>query len=181
MMDAHIPERGPVRSKAEARAAAESIARRMKVTAPVPVEEVAVRLGVQVIPAPPNDAGLFGAFVLREGRPFILYRSSDVPARKRFTIAHELGHFILHSHSGEDTALFRDDRSSKGTAPKEIQANAFAAALLMPEWLVRERQPSPIPNSDDHTVDELAEAFKVSSQAMGIRLASLGLYTPPLI
>ncbi len=64
--------------------------------------------------------------------------------RQRFTIAHELGHFFLHRASSTvfvDAApiFFRDESSSNGSQREEIEANAFAAELLMPEDAIRQR------------------------------------------
>lgn len=174
----HIPERKPIRSKADARRAAESLVRRLGNSFPVWPRQIAVKLGVRVLEAPPTASGLSGAFLITNGQPVILYNSADGEVRQRFTIAHELGHFILHSRPGDTKILFRDDRSSKGTNIAEIQANAFAAALLMPEHVVRDKVKEHITGIHSDEIDGYARHFKVSSQAMGYRLADLGLYTP---
>jgi Zn-dependent peptidase ImmA (M78 family) len=62
---------------------------------------------------------------------------------------------------------------------KEIQANTFAAALLMPaDWILKEvgrlRARSPVP-SDDELVARLGRKFRVSREAMSYRLGNLGL------
>lgn len=176
----HVPERRPVRSKAAARRAAESIVQRLSTEFPIQPKAIAEKLGVRVLKAPPTHGGLSGAFLVSNGQPIILYNGADADLRQRFTIAHELGHFILHSRPGEAKVLFRDDRSSEGTRIPEIQANAFAAALLMPEPLVRERVKQHITGIHSDEVDTLAKEFKVSSQAMGYRLIDLELYTPHL-
>ncbi len=173
-----LPERRPVRSKAAARRAAESIATRLCDDFPVHPVEIAEKLGVNVIAGPDTGNGLSGALVIRGGQAVIVYNSSDPLVRRRFTVAHELGHYVLHTAPDIDAVLFRDDRSSKGTSVKEIQANAFAAALLMPEHLVRERISGPIPSIHNDDIDLWARRFKVSSQAMAYRLMDLGLYTP---
>lgn len=174
----HIPERKPVRSKMGARAAAESIYSRLGAGIPVQPKAIADALGVRVVKAPPTTTGLSGAFLITHGKPVILYNGGDGTVRQRFTIAHELGHFLLHSTAEENAVLFRDDRSSKGTSIREIQANSFAAALLMPELELRKRVPEHITAVHSDQVDELADEFRVSSQAMGYRLSDLGLYTP---
>ena len=108
----------------------------------------------------------------------ILVNQSDPPFRKRFTIAHELGHIYLHLQSdGEfvDTQvdLFRDTgETADNLSPEramEVQANQFAAGLLMPSELVRSQFQT------CSRVDELARIFNVSEEAMGIRLSRLGL------
>jgi Zn-dependent peptidase ImmA (M78 family) len=106
--------------------------------------------------------------------------------RKRFTIAHEIGHHILGhqfeagSHVHVDRGNFisqRGPRASQGVDPKEIEANQFAASLLMPSVWVRAaaaKIQSHGPLVDRH-VEELANEFGVSEQAMTIRLTTLRL------
>ena len=102
---------------------------------------------------------------------------TDVPFRKRFSIAHELGHHFLHLlHDGDfvDTELdlFRDIEDPDRDTPSkraEVQANQFAAALLMPEELIRTEW------QQTKNVANLARRFNVSEEAMGIRLSRLGL------
>jgi Zn-dependent peptidase ImmA (M78 family) len=109
----------------------------------------------------------------------LLVNESDPPYRKRFTIAHELGHHFLHLMSDGDFVdtkidLFRDtestgEESSIEQRRPEIQANQFASALLMPPELVREAF------KNTHDLSELARIFNVSEAAMGFRLSRLGL------
>jgi Zn-dependent peptidase ImmA (M78 family) len=97
--------------------------------------------------------------------------------RQRFTIAHELGHFFLHSRDEHVTkapmVMLRSGASSTGLISEEIQANQFAAELLMPReavgLLVEEYD-----IIDDDVIDSLACNFEVSPQAMAIRLGKLG-------
>jgi Zn-dependent peptidase ImmA (M78 family) len=106
--------------------------------------------------------------------------------RQRFTIAHEIGHFYLR-HVGEifveeHVLNKRDGRSSYAIDPKEIEANNFAAALLMPAQMVGRAvidriNKNPSIKLEDLT-DDLAEKFHVSRQAMGYRLINLGLASP---
>jgi Zn-dependent peptidase ImmA (M78 family) len=79
---------------------------------------------------------------------------------------------------------WRDDVSSSGTNAQEIEANAFGAALLMPQEMVIDsvkryvsRAPSVSAGSSwrDGLVSELAREFDVSSEAMGFRLINLGI------
>lgn len=116
----------------------------------------------------------------------ILVNSSDIPQRQRFTVAHELGHFLLHEG---DTYVdkrarinFRDSRSGLALIQEEIEANQFAAALLMPQgWVLDEanRWLQKSPNStDDEIIKSLARIFKVSRMAMEIRLADFGILGP---
>jgi Zn-dependent peptidase ImmA (M78 family) len=143
----------------------------------IPVDPLALanRQGIQVHNAKFSDEGLSGMVAKRGENVTILVNQSDAPFRKRFTIAHELGHYFLHLlGNGEfvDTQvdLFRDTESD-GTERRnaEVQANQFAAALLMPEELVRSVF------KETKNVDSLARLFNVSEEAMAIRLGRLGL------
>lgn len=104
------------------------------------------------------------------------------PNRQRFMIAHELGHFLLHRQDSnifvddEPVVLFRDQTASEGTKNQEIEANAFAASLLMPEKIIREQlAQQPIDAFDDGSMKQLAAQFGVSVRAMTIRLTKLQL------
>jgi Zn-dependent peptidase ImmA (M78 family) len=74
----------------------------------------------------------------------------------------------------------RDDLSSMATDSQEIEANAFAAALLMPPALVRtalEQVRAPRPGNPTRLGEHLAEQFGASAEAMSYRLINLGLNT----
>ena len=95
----------------------------------------------------------------------IMVNENDIPTRRRFTIAHELGHYFLHD--GDKTFV-----NFRGlSTPKERQADKFAAELLMPEKRLREEHGKlffPL-------VSQLAERFNVSKEAMRYRLDEMGL------
>jgi Zn-dependent peptidase ImmA (M78 family) len=126
-----------------------------------------------------------GVLVVKEGRAIIGVNKTHHPNRKRFSIAHELGHYFLHSKNSNSEVFidaapvfFRDEHSSDGTEYQEIQANAFAAELLMPESLLKaELRNGPIDAFDDTALQRLASLFEVSIQALSIRLTRLGLIT----
>lgn len=100
---------------------------------PVPVLPMLKDLGVRVHEV--VGVGWEGAVSsTTEGKADVWVRSDSPPARRRFTLAHELGHLMLHSTG----LMFRD--ITTGTLmhpPEEREANAFAAALLMPRALVQ--------------------------------------------
>ncbi len=125
-------------------------------------------------------------FLLLEGDTAnIGYNHTHKEHRFRFTIAHEIGHFILHkknarlfvekSQKREEKIMFRDSSSSTGEYIKEREANSFAAALLMPRKAVESKVALSNKVYDEDLIDELAEEFNVSRQAMGIRLSNLGI------
>jgi len=87
--------------------------------------------------------------------------------RLRFTIAHEIGHFLLHPRRA---VTERGGVTNEGTSRYEREADQFAAELLMPEHLVR--QAALEVGADPHL---LADRFDVSVPAMTVRLRRLGL------
>lgn len=102
--------------------------------------------------------------------------------RERFTIAHEFGHYTLHRQQSNlfiDSnfkVMFRDETSSQGVNINEIQANAFAAAILMPRKLILEKiRGLNLDLSDDDVMKQLADDFQVSVMAMSYRISNLGL------
>jgi len=167
------------RSRAEVEQAAErALHQHGLYSLPVDPVVLANRMGIKVLNASFSDSTLAGMIAKRGENVTILVEQTDPPYRKRFTIAHELGHRVLHlERDGEfvDSTrdLFRDHEAkteeSVESRRAEIQANWFAAALLMPESLVRAQ----FTNTPD--VERLARAFNVSVVAMGYRLEALGL------
>ena len=149
---------------------------------PVAVDDLAEALGIIVVRRTFEDADVSG-MLFRGKREVIGVNKVHHWRRQRFTVAHELGHHVLHP--GRELILdapvrvnFRDRTSSMATDREEIEANAFAAALLMPEPMVRaelDRLPEKIRRDVDLTTNTLADRFEVSVAALGFRLINLGL------
>jgi len=146
----------------------------------IPIDPVVLanRLGIAVHNAKFSDDKLVGLIARRGDNRILLVNESDPPYRKRFTIAHEIGHHFLHLISdGEfvdgEADLFRgppEDQSQVTPVHRmQIQANMFAAALLMPEDAVR------VEWARLKSIPEMARRFNVSETAMGIRIGQLGL------
>ncbi len=151
---------------------------------PVPVKRIAERLNISITYEPYN--GDLSGMLYREGTKAIIGVNATHPStRQRFTIAHEIGHFLLHGERSmfvDKSVVFRDRSSSLGTDVEEIEANQFAAALLMPEALVL-REVKALASSGksrngDRLVKQLAKTFDVSPQSMQFRLANLGVFLP---
>ena len=140
-------------------------------TAPVDVKDVATMCGIPIVTLA-ADPSLSGLVVELDHGPVIGVNSSEPESRQRFSIAHELGHFILNHL---DTFHVDLSTSSKEGDPPgynwrhERAANTFAANLLMPEDLVSKAY------VDDSSVHTLAGIFEVSVTAMGFRLRNLRL------
>jgi Zn-dependent peptidase ImmA (M78 family) len=143
-------------------------------------------LKVTVIPVDLED-NISGFLAVNANLSQVGFNKNQSKERQRFTIAHELGHYILHSkldplfidkeEENKVTILYRDDNSSSGEYYKEREANSFAAALLMPKKLI-EQEVTNSPNKKDLSklISELAKKFEVSKQAMNIRLSRLGYF-----
>jgi len=153
---------------------------------PIDVEAVAERLGLAVLYDDLGAPEISGVLVSNNEGACIFIQRLDHPNRQRFSIAHEIGHHVLkhqfvegeHVHVDRGHYISRrDDRSAAGVDPKEMEANAFAACMLMPEELVRERAAVVSRGQAilDQHVRELARDFQVSEQAMTIRLTKIGL------
>lgn len=139
----------------------------------LPVDPVGMAsgLGVKVLDASLNE-DVSGAIVKKKGSdPSILLNSTDSRNRKRFTCAHELGHFIRRTSEPDQYEYvdYRDQRSSTGTVEEERFANSFAASLLMPDFLVKALHEQSLPDF------RMAKKFGVSLEAMQYRLENLGL------
>jgi Zn-dependent peptidase ImmA (M78 family) len=146
---------------------------------PVDVERVAQKLGAEVVYGDLEDD--ISGFLLREKEIVkIAVNKLHHPNRQRFTIAHECGHLYLHADRGDrlwvdkaySTIFYRNSKSSSGDKLAEIQANQFAAGLLMPEALLKEHLSQELSDVD---IFRLALRFQVSEQAMTLRLVSLGM------
>ncbi|MES2863008.1 MAG: ImmA/IrrE family metallo-endopeptidase [Bacteroidota bacterium] len=147
------------------------------------IEKLVESMGVKLIDKEFDD-DISGLFFIKEGIPVITYNSKESKKRIRFTIAHELGHYVLHSIDQKifldrkpQKVLYRNSVSSSGESLKEREANSFAAALLMPKSLIDEkilRAEIDELGDLDVFIENMASVFKVSTQAMTFRLSNLG-------
>lgn len=152
--------------------------------APVPVEELAAALGIEVKYSPGSQE-VSGALIRDDSSAVIAVNNAQHENRQRFTIAHELGHYLLHKgtklHFDEDFSVnFRNSLSSDATDRLEIEANQFAAELLMPSHFIREdiaRYMKANADAED-AVHSLSLKYKVSKRAMEFRLLNLGYISP---
>jgi Zn-dependent peptidase ImmA (M78 family) len=104
------------------------------------------------------------------GTPVITLNVFDHENRQRFTCAHEIGHYLSRDRSAGATFIdHRDTLAGMGTDRREIYANQFAAALLMPAHLIRKWC------GEGDSVDELARRCQTSVRAMELRLRNLRL------
>jgi Zn-dependent peptidase ImmA (M78 family) len=134
---------------------------------PVPVEDVVKALGLEVVPYAFHHKI---SALLKEEQGVIGVNKTHNPLRQRFSIAHELGHFVLGHGMGNTYREETVDDFFDKTDPQERDANLFASLILMPDaWVKKQVKKSGL------EIDKLANIFKVSRQAMTIRLLELKL------
>lgn len=133
---------------------------------PVDPAAIALNMGVTVL-SDPEIAPASGTFNLTGDGPTIRFNSREPKVRQRFTIAHELGHYALaHGDAFRDTS---GEFSASNFDLREVSANQFAAALLIPKAAVDE-----VISQGTTQLAELARIFEVSEAAMRYRLKDLG-------
>ena len=153
--------------------AAQELLGRMGVTEPsIRMGAVAKACGVRVLGWPLDEA-VSGLLLDLDGGPAIGFNKSHPRNRRRFTVAHELGHYLLRHHEHFHVDLM-EGTSQTGDPPgydwqDEREANRFAAELLMPSHMVEAVHQT----ERDEVI--LARHFIVSPQAMSFRLANLDL------
>lgn len=103
----------------------------------VPVEDIARSVGIQAIQDLEVD-GFEGGLLANEEKSagIVMVRLGMVPRRRRFTIGHELGHFLIPTHQGVQQCTKRDLEETRRDTPyrrQEAEANRFSAGLLMPK------------------------------------------------
>jgi hypothetical protein len=129
-------------------------------TTPLDVEGLVSALGMRLQKLPLDERT--SGFLRHEGAAWTVgVNSLHHPNRQRFTIAHEIGHFLLHRDQApfEDGLLFRSDNQ---VDTREREANQFASLVLMPEDMFRQTVAV-------GGVDEAARVFRVSKQAAEYR------------
>ena len=150
---------------------------------PVPVDEIARSLGADVT-YEAYDGDVSGMIYRYDGHAVIGVNSTHAPTRQRFTVAHEIGHYVLHDGQPMfiDRFLTRVNWRNGESNTEEIEANQFAAELLMPrEFVAREvdRALTKRRTTDAQSLaSQLARIFNVSPQSMEYRLANLGVLDP---
>lgn len=142
-----------------------------QIQVPVKLATIAKALGVSLRAStlPPGISGEIrpgdnpGEYIIKVNR-------HDGSRRQRFTIAHEIGHYLLHREQIgkgiKDDALYRSSLSDF----REAEANRLASDMLMPEHLVSEELGSARAQEVEDVVSYMADKFEVSEAAMKIRL-----------
>lgn len=150
--------------------------------APVPVDRLAKLKGCRVVKYDIRD--ISGVLFRSSDGVVIGVNSRHAVQRQRFTVAHELGHFLLHEgdtvrYDRDYRISLRSDLSSEGTDIEEIEANFFAASLLMPDRFLREDpRGAEMDVEDGKAIKAFANAYGVSAQAMTHRLLRMAARRP---
>jgi Zn-dependent peptidase ImmA (M78 family) len=139
---------------------------------PVDVYELARLNGLEIIEKkfPKEQSHISGFVTIDNGINRMYVNLNDAPSRRKFTVAHELGHWLLHSEELEKnpnrSILFRIAIGELNKDPLEKEANIFAANLLVPLKLLNKYR-------DNKTIEQLSELFNVSKDVIGYRLELL--------
>jgi hypothetical protein len=148
------------------------IVRRYTSSFPVKVGELANELGLKVIraPMPPKISGLIQPSADSSAGFEIRVNKYEMPERQRFTVAHEIAHYLLHRDDigtgVVDSIMYRSNLTSR----KEAEANRLAADIVMPARVVSRELERLGGRQSDEAVQKLASMFRVSVPAMKVRL-----------
>jgi Zn-dependent peptidase ImmA (M78 family) len=148
--------------------------------APVPVSAIARAKGARIFFD--RLEGDMSGFLYRDASQTVIgVNTIHSKTRQNFTIAHEIGHLLLHEQEQmhvdrEFRVRLRDDVSSQGSDEAEREANLFAASLLMPKEFLKKdlRKEDYVDLLDDAFLRGVGRKYGVSTQALVNRLKNLG-------
>ncbi len=130
------------------------------------IKDIAYDLGATIIEAPLKNAT--ASLVKVENYSTIRISPTDREERKRFSIAHEIGHIVLnHLHSVGHHACSDEDMQNWYDLNQEAEANLFAAELLMPKKIIEKR--CQVERVDFRPIKTIAKEFRTSLTATAIR------------
>lgn len=135
---------------------------------PVDPERIATSLGIVVRRHPLDDEVSGILRVEPDADPEIFVRESDSHLRQKFTIAHEIGHYVERTNSGEVDFNFMEQRGMEYDL-HEFYADEFAGNLLMPTKEVQRLV------DEGYSAVRMMKHFGLSLPAIRMRLKRLGL------
>lgn len=165
-----------------ARIHARELLRALRLEGPFDIRSAAERLGLDVSEC--DVSGFDGALVRVVGVPLgtiLVKQTMRETGRKNFTIAHEIGHFVM-PHHGSVGAVCRSEEVeswSKSLADEEREANVFAGEFLIPESFVKNRVCQTAPSFD--SIRWMADTFSASFTASGYRLMDLTTFRAAIV
>ena len=157
--------------------------------APIKPERIAKKLNINYSYTDLGD-NVSGVLVVQNSKAKIGISNSDSEVRQNFSFAHEIAHYMLHTDLKNEKeqklfvddlqVMFRKNNSSRKEMMQEREANAYAAALLMPSDLIEVEFKRFLNRnkraSEDELIFKLSKKFKVSEIAMTYRLINLGYF-----
>ena len=161
-----------IRSRASRQKAIDILSLCKNDSVPIDLGVIAKKLGLQIVPYGFPDS-MSALFLIEEGVRVIGVNKNHSNVRRRFSVAHELGHFISgHEDFSHDNVehIDREKKYLNSFYRMEEEADEFAAELLMPEFLLK--KDFSLLNGD---IEALAKKYEVSQQAMTIQLINLKL------
>lgn len=135
------------------------------------LEDLAYALGVVVLEGRLDSAD---ARLIRKGAKGLIRVKADIPepGRKRFAVAHEIGHWLLHESLSQVLSCTSEDMVDRyKSSPPELEANSFAAELLMPKHLFRARIGNQVPSPK--MLKDLADYFRTTLTATIVRFVEV--------
>ena len=155
---------------------AEILRQNPQLPVPVPLEELAQLAGITKIEAFDSE-GFEGALITNatKSEGAIFHSARGPRSRQRFTIGHELGHFLLPWHRQSTFQCTAEDISSRANKDWEVQANQFSAELLMPAPLVKSRLLK-LKDPELSHILQLRDEFETSAEMTARRLVELNEY-----
>lgn len=140
------------------------------IDAPVNPIAIALQLGYRVNAVAFPVPTIAGRTLVRDAGVSIDVNIASSAPQRSFTLAHEIGHAVLHLSETENAEIadfyMQIDRPR---TRKEVEADEFAVALLMPAAILRKRYEA------TKVVPDLAKQFGVTTEVMTNRLRALGL------
>ncbi len=134
---------------------------------PVNLNQILAKYKIKLQVGGFKDPSILGAY--EKDTKTIYVAGDEIYPRKAFTIAHELGHFFLHEHKQAEFFFRSEAIRLEQDKTEEIEANKFAAGLLMPKFLVERFW------QQFKSERIIAHLFKVSNTAATFRLKNLSL------
>jgi len=142
---------------------------------PVDLDKVAGQLGLLIV-RQPADADVHAMLIRRTGQEAVGLNDTRHQADQRFALAHAIGHHQLHARRELIIDVANRYRLGRlASVPTDPEANRFAAALLIPELVVRKMAAEADFTIGAQLVGLLAPRFEVSQVVMACRLMMLGI------
>lgn len=181
-----FPKEKLVRGRKNPERIAEEFLKENKITKyPVDIKSLIKKTGLSLVEMElPGDVS--GILEVDKTEYTVYVHEKHHEHRKRFTMAHELGHFLIHHPKSthiDRKSFFRSPSSSEALNYEEIEANRFAASILMPrELIIKEinkfalEHGGDLIDTDEDLIKVLVNKFNVSPASISFRLQNLGLF-----